>query len=63
MSCDGCKREGIFQSCWDVHVDLRSMKILCTRCFIARNGGDKGPITKREHETMLLAVGLSPRFG
>lgn len=61
MRCDGCKRDGVFRSFWDVHVDLGTMEILCTRCFIERGGGEKGSLTERELETLRLAVGPSPR--
>jgi len=60
MVCDGCHREGVFRSIWDVHLDLRTMKILCTRCFIERGGGDKGCLSDKELQTLRLAVGPSP---
>lgn len=61
MTCDSCKRDGVFRSFWDVHIDLRTMETLCTRCFIERGGGDEGSLTQRELETLRLAVGAWPR--
>jgi len=63
MTCDGCQREGVFRSIWDVHVDLRTMEILCTRCFVERGGGDGECLTNREREALLLSVGPLPGCG
>jgi hypothetical protein len=59
IACDACHREGIFRSIWDVHVDLRAMEILCSRCFIARGGGDGVCLTRHELEMFRLVAGLS----
>ncbi len=61
MTCDGCKRDGVFRCFWDVHVDLRTMEILCTRCFIERGGGHGDSLTHRELETLLLSAAPWPR--
>lgn len=57
MTCDGCKKEGVFRSIWDLHVDAGTKEILCTQCFIERGGGKEGCLTERELEALLLGVG------
>lgn len=59
IACDGCHREGIFRSIWDVHADFRAMEILCSRCFIERGGGDTVCLTRRELEMLELVAGPS----
>ena len=63
MTCDGCHRGRVFWSIWDVHVNLSTMEVLCTRCFVARGGADKACVTDGELETLGVAVGASPHAG
>lgn len=61
MTCDGCGRDGVFHGTWDVHLDLRTMEVLCTPCFVERLKGGEEYLTARELRSLGVSYGLPPR--